>query len=188
LPRCPRANCYAERLALTVRTELTDRMLIFGEGHLRQALAVYAATTTQGDRIEDSGCVHRPRKRLCPSRSRQNPASTDPRRPAQRLRTSSLKPLVTGQGRILEPGTPTQLSSRRERHTARRMAAAPRSTTLPASQLSTRASHQTGVGRPLQTITLGCLWTVTMRGQPATKALLETVSRSWAPHSRVWVM
>jgi putative transposase len=28
---------------LTVRTELTDRMLIFGGWHLRRALAVYAA-------------------------------------------------------------------------------------------------------------------------------------------------
>jgi hypothetical protein len=42
-PRCPRANCYAERLVLTVRTELTDRMLIFGERRLRRALVVYAA-------------------------------------------------------------------------------------------------------------------------------------------------
>ena len=42
-PGCPRANCYAERFLLAVRTEVTDRMLIFGERHLHRALAVYAA-------------------------------------------------------------------------------------------------------------------------------------------------
>jgi putative transposase len=38
-PRSPRANAHAERLVLTVQTEVTDRMLIFGERHLRTVLA-----------------------------------------------------------------------------------------------------------------------------------------------------
>jgi putative transposase len=59
-PRCPRANAYAERFVLTTRTEVTDRMLIFGQRHLRTILAEYE-THYNGRR------PHRSRQ-LCPPR------------------------------------------------------------------------------------------------------------------------
>ncbi len=37
------SNAYAERFVLTARTEVTDRMLIFGQRHLPLVLAEYEA-------------------------------------------------------------------------------------------------------------------------------------------------
>jgi transposase InsO family protein len=59
-PRSPRANAYAERFVLTARTEVTDRMLIFGERHLRTVLAQYARHYN-GQRPHRSRQLRRPR-------------------------------------------------------------------------------------------------------------------------------
>ena len=42
-PRSPQANSYAERFVLTARTEVTDRILVLSERHLRTVLAEYEA-------------------------------------------------------------------------------------------------------------------------------------------------
>jgi hypothetical protein len=54
------SNAYAERFVLTARKEVTDRMLIFGERHLRTILAQHEAHYS-GRR------PHRSRQ-LCPPR------------------------------------------------------------------------------------------------------------------------
>ena len=59
-PRSPRANAHAERFVLTIRTELTDRLLVFGERHLRHVLTAYAPHYN-GQRPHRSRQVHPPR-------------------------------------------------------------------------------------------------------------------------------
>jgi putative transposase len=55
-PRSPRANAYAERFVGTIRREVTDRMLIVGERHLRRTLAQYAHHYNGGDPTERCSC------------------------------------------------------------------------------------------------------------------------------------
>ena len=59
-PRSPRANAYAERFVLTARTEITDRMLIFSERHLRSVLTEYTRHYN-GQRPHRGRQLHPPR-------------------------------------------------------------------------------------------------------------------------------
>jgi putative transposase len=74
------SELLVERFVLT-RTELTDRMLIFGGRHLRRVLAVHAAHYN-AERSHRALQLRppRPRRRLSPSRLMAGSASTGPRR------------------------------------------------------------------------------------------------------------
>jgi putative transposase len=84
-PRSPRSNAYAERFVLTARTEITDRMLIFGERHLRSVLTEYARHYN-GQRPHRSRQLHPPRPDYpAADLPGAGQAPTHPRRPPQRV-------------------------------------------------------------------------------------------------------
>jgi transposase InsO family protein len=120
-PRSPRANAHAERFVLTARTEITDRMLIFGERHLRTILTQYEAHYN-GWRPHRSRQLRPPGP--TPSRrplSQADQAQAGPRRPHQRIRTGRIEAQVRSGGRVLEAHTippaaaAARLSARRTR-------------------------------------------------------------------------
>ena len=81
-PRSPRANAYAERFVLTARTEVTDRMLIFGQRHLLTVLDQYAAHYN-GRRPHRSRQLRPPRPPCRRPLPGADPSPTRPRRPYQ---------------------------------------------------------------------------------------------------------
>jgi len=93
-PRSPRANAYAQRLLLTARTEVTDRMLIFGERHLRSILAGYARHYN-GRRPHRSRGLRPPRPdHPSPTSPRSGSSVGRSRRPHQRIPASRVEAQV----------------------------------------------------------------------------------------------
>jgi integrase-like protein len=114
-PRSPRANADADRQVLTVRSEVTDRMLIAGPWHLRVVLGEYA---THDNRHRP----HRARNLRPPDSDEiimaaatgpcggEDPAAEGPGRTDQRVPTSSMttvgptaKPQLKGHDGVVEP-------------------------------------------------------------------------------------
>jgi putative transposase len=86
-PRSPRANAYAERFVLTARTEVTDRMLIVGEWHLRTILAQYEAHYNGRRPIAAASSTHPGPTTLSPTSPRSG-SSADPSSVASSTNTS----------------------------------------------------------------------------------------------------
>jgi putative transposase len=105
-PRSPRANAYAGRFVLTARTEVTDRMLIFGERHLRTVLTVRPALqqpATPSQPPAPAATARSPHRRPLAA---SDPASCRARRSHQRIRASRIEAQVKVHDPVLAPHRP----------------------------------------------------------------------------------
>ena len=101
-PRSPRANAYAERFVLTARQEVTDRILIFGERHLRTILNEYA-THYNGRRPHRSLQLHPPRPDHPVADLSQQGSNAALSSAASSASMSGPHSGVRGSGRVLKP-------------------------------------------------------------------------------------
>ena len=88
-PRSPRANAYAQRRVRTARAEVTDRMLICGQRHLRAIRDEHVAHDNQHRphraRISGHRTAPRPSRRRSPTWRQRRHGAGSPRRPDTRV-------------------------------------------------------------------------------------------------------
>ena len=101
-PRSHRANAFAERFVLTARTEVTDRMLICGERHLRSVLASYG-THYNGRRPTAASRSGHPAQTTPPPTSPGSGSSAGASSAASPTNASERHNQVKPPGRVLEP-------------------------------------------------------------------------------------
>jgi putative transposase len=90
-PGCPRANCYAERFVGTIRREVTDRLLIINQHHLRTVLERYVSHYNQRR-------PHRARQLMPPRPDRPIPHPTHTQVHRRPILTVPAKSLVLFRG------------------------------------------------------------------------------------------
>src|ERR1039457_2182103 len=102
--RGPRANASEERYVLTARTKVADRMLIFGERHLRLVMAelclALQRTATPSQPRTPPTSARPPRRRHLPEAD-QTPVRAQ--WPRQRIRTRRVEVQIKAGGRVLQP-------------------------------------------------------------------------------------
>ena len=104
-PRCPRANCFAERLVLTAdrghRSDADLRRAALAPGACRVRGPLQRAAATSGAAVAATA----PDIAGSRASSWPDPQSTDLGRAPERVRGSRLKPVVRHHGRVLAPHT-----------------------------------------------------------------------------------